>query len=234
MGRKKVKEEDVAEIVVKKKSRLLSKFEMMEGESHESAKVPQAVQDDTAQIMSQVVGTEYLQRKMTEEIVLWKKVYSGHVTKAKRYSSYTQKIEGLFSGLNPDAKIHIEFSNPQSIHDYESMEERILSSFKTDLFAFLVAGAFETYIEVESVKDGTDVYISRLVDERLMEGRDELVQTLSQIKGSPKRGYDIYERYSESEDGREVILIGVKISETTKRKERSIKRIRSPRANITV
>lgn len=220
------------------KSRLLSKFESMEEESSRTPVIAAQTQTDTASMLSSETGTRYLEQKMTEEIVLWKKVYTKHIAEEKNFSKYTQRIEGLFVQINPDASLNIEFTNPQSIHTYEEIEDKILNSFRKDLFPFLVAGSYDTHVEIESNENGTNVYISRLVEDNLMEGRDELIQTLQDVKALRGSPYGIYEKFTETRDGRDLVLIGVKIKDTNKVKAKTKNNrkvgIRTPRKEITV
>ncbi len=229
------KKKESEETQTEKKSRLLSKFETMESGTYQMQNASRTSSDDAGMFSSQT-GQSYLKRRMTEEIVLWKKVYTSHVTEEKNYSRYTQRLEALFSQINPDASLNIEFTNPQSIHSYQEVEEKVLQSFKGELFSFLVAGAYDTYLEVETTKNGTNVFVSRLVEENLLEGRDELIRTLKPVTGTARSSYEVFERFTDAGHGKDMVLIGVihKIEDETARTKNTVNKIRSIRKDITV
>lgn len=230
------KKKESEETQVEKKSRLLSKFESMENATQEAYKADSLSNDDTAGMLSSDTGRNYLKRRMTEEIVLWKKVYTSHVTEERNFSKYTQRLEAMFSQINPDASLNIEFTNPQSIHSYEEVEAKVLDAFRNELFSFLVAGSYDTYMEIETTEKGTNVYLSRLVEENILEGRDELIRTLGPVTGSAKSSYEIFEKFTDSDQGKDMVLIGVvyKVVENEKQTQKTVNRIRSVRRDITV
>lgn len=230
------KKKESEETQVKKKSRLLSKFETMESSSASFKAADTMSKEDTAGMLSSDTGRNYLKRRMTEEIVLWKKVYTSHVAEERSFSKYTQRLEAMFSQINPDASLNIEFTNPQSIHSYEEIEAKVLDAFRNELFSFLVAGAYDTYMEIETTEKGTNVYLSRLVEENILEGRDELIRTLGPVTSSAKSSYEIFEKFTDSDHGKDMVLIGViyKVVENEKKVQKPANRIRSVRRDITV
>ena len=228
------KKKESEQTQTEKKSKLLSKFESMESGTYQMQSTPKSTDD--AGMFSTETGRGYLKRRMTEEIVLWKKVYTSHVTEEKTYSRYTQRLEALFTQINPDASLNIEFTNPQSIHSYEEVEEAVLQSFKGELFSFLVAGSYDTHLEIESTGNGTKVYVSRLVEENLLEGRDELIRTLQPVTGTAKSSYEVFERFTEVGHNRDLMLIGVvkRIEDKNKNVNQTKNQIRRIRRDITV
>ena len=234
MRRKKIEDKDTK---IEKKSSLLSKFESMENSAEKAYKASESFSsNDTAGMLSSDTGRNYLKKRMTEEIVLWKKVYTSHVAQVNSFSKYTQRIEGMFSQINPDASLNIEFTNPQSIHSYEEVEEKVLNAFRNELFSFLVADAYDTYMEIETTEKGTNVYLSRLVEENILEGRDELKTTLGSVTNSSKSSYEIFEKVTDSAQGKDMVLIGVvyKVVRNEKQTQKTVNQIRSVRRDITV
>jgi len=230
------KKKESEETQVEKKSRLLSKFESMESNTQEYKASENNSSADTAGMFSSETGRNYLKQRMTEEIVLWKKVYTSHVTEERNFSKYTQRLEAMFTQINPDASLNIEFTNPQSIHSYEEVEEKVLQAFRGQLFSFLVAGAYDTFLEVETTEKGTNVYISRLVEDDIIEGRDELIKTLKGVTGVARSSFDVFERFTEAGQGKDMVLIGVvyRVEEKAERKKKPVTKIRSVRRDITV
>jgi hypothetical protein len=91
-------------------------------------------------------------------------------------------------------------------------------------------------MEIETTEKGTNVYLSRLIEENILEGRDELIRTLGPVTNSSKSSYEIFEKVTDSAQGKDMVLIGVvyKVVRNEKRTQKTVNQIRSVRRDIIV